>query len=314
VSAAESVGLGSQPRPTRDAEGDRLGGADHVDDTPHTMPREPATPNPRQMEAYASAGFRLLTLGRRDKRPVNVLWTKVAEDTDDVLRRVREEGMNAGVLLPGSVVVVDLDPRNAGGKDPRHELERIFPDVDLDKCPHTLTGGGGHHYWFRKPEGMRIRASIDGLDGVDFKSEGGQVVAAGSVHPNGNRYELDDFAPLLSQMPDLPASLAEALRRPPPTPADSEKERITIGYLVKCLDLLDPADFGKGRHDRWFSLMAACHHATDGDGRQEFIDWCMRDPDYAEDARKVGYRWGTAAKLGVPGRVGYFRALFSDRG
>ncbi|MCX5473662.1 AAA family ATPase [Alcaligenes sp. A-TC2] len=57
------------------------------------------------------------------------------------------------------------------------------------------------------------------------------------------------------------------------------------------MEQLDPCDFGKGEHDRWKDLMMACHFATDGEGRQEFIDWCMGDPTYDDMEWVVGRRW-----------------------
>ena len=53
---------------------------------------------------------------------------------------------------------------------------------------------------------------------------------------------------------------------------------------------LDPADFSE--HDKWFSLMCACHHASGGDAREEFIAWSWKDPEYDGDDT-VGQRWDT---------------------
>jgi len=37
--------------------------------------------------------------------------------------------------------------------------------------------------------------------------------------------------------------------------------------------------------------MMACHHATDGEGREEFIAWSTSDPEYADHEWVVGMRW-----------------------
>jgi hypothetical protein len=37
--------------------------------------------------------------------------------------------------------------------------------------------------------------------------------------------------------------------------------------------------------------MMAVHHATLGDARQEWVDWCISDPQYAHDAEQIGRRW-----------------------
>src|SRR3546814_17240884 len=46
--------------------------------------------------------------------------------------------------------------------------------------------------------------------------------------------------------------------------------------------------------------MIACHDATAGDGREEFIAWSTSDPQYAADAWIIGRRWVSlhAGKVG----------------
>jgi hypothetical protein len=43
-------------------------------------------------------------------------------------------------------------------------------------------------------------------------------------------------------------------------------------------------------HDDWLALMMACHHATNGFGREEFIEWSQSNPPYHGDDR-IGERW-----------------------
>ena len=81
--------------------------------------------------------------------------------------------------------------------------------------------------------------------------------------------------------------------------------------LAKALSALDATDFAS--HDRWLQLMMACHHATNGDGREEFIEWSTSDPDYADDAESIGRRWDSlhtdrdAAVKAVDKRLGLFK-------
>jgi hypothetical protein len=37
--------------------------------------------------------------------------------------------------------------------------------------------------------------------------------------------------------------------------------------------------------------MLAAHHSTNGDGREEFIEWSTSDPQYANDGDLIGRRW-----------------------
>ena len=52
---------------------------------------------------------------------------------------------------------------------------------------------------------------------------------------------------------------------------------------------LEPEDYRD--HAKWFELMMACHHASGGEAREEFIAWSTSDPDYADHALNIGRRW-----------------------
>lgn len=254
-----------------------------------------ATPSFEAASEYRDVRLDLIPLRRRDKMPADKRWQERAYDQGEVLERARRDGLNLGVRLPADVVVVDVDPRNfPAGRDSLAELAAAF-GLDLTSAPHVLTGNlehPGQHFYFRKPAGTVLLDSVDGFAGVEFKSLGRQVVAPGSVHPTGGLYRWAPDSPPLHRMPDLPARLVEAARRP-----DRAKKQatgageLTPEQLAATLEQLDPCDFGENQHDRWRDLMMACHFATDGEGRQEFIDWCMGDGHYRGQEWKVGRRW-----------------------
>mgnify|MGYP001222859025 CR=1 FL=1 len=244
----------------------------------------------------AASGYRhvrldLIPLRRRDKMPADKRWQERAYDQGEVLERARRDGLNLGVRLPADVVVVDVDPRNfPAGRDSLAELAAAF-GLPLASAPHVLTGNlshPGHHFYFRKPAGAALLDSVDGFEGVEFKSLGRQVVAPGSVHPSGGQYRWAPDSPPLHDMPDLPAKLVEAARRPERKRSTGAGE-ITAEQLAASLEHLEPTDFRE--HDAWRELMMACHHATDGAGRQEFIDWSTSDPEFADHEWIIGRRW-----------------------
>src|SRR5687768_12336572 len=135
-----------------------------------------SNPRPRAfaMEAYLRAGLQLIPLhlwdavdarGRpRGKTPADGAWQAREYDGRAVLRQVGTAGINAGVRLPADVMVLDVDPRNFGGKDDPQNLAGRNPlaelvahcRMDLSLCPHTVTGSGGDHYWFRKPADVTL--------------------------------------------------------------------------------------------------------------------------------------------------------------
>lgn len=242
-------------------------------------------------ERYRGCRVDLIPLKPRDKAPADKHWQARTYDQRETLERARRDGLNLGARLPDDVVVLDVDPRNFPvGIDSFAKLVSEFGLV-LSQVPHVITGNlehRGHHLYFRKPAGVKLYESLDGFDGLEFKSLGRQVVAAGSVHPTGGLYEWVPGSPPPHEMPDLPAKLFELLRRP------ARKQSVGAGelsahLLAKCLEHLDPEDFRE--EGRWRELMMACHHATDGQGREEFIAWSIQDPEYADHEWVIGRRW-----------------------
>lgn len=257
----------------------------------HAPAQAGLTPSFEAARAYRQARLELIPLRARDKVPADRRWQAREYDDAQTLERAQRGGLNLGVRLPADVVVVDVDPRNfPEGHDSLAELAAAV-GLDLASAPHVITGNldqPGHHYYFRKPKGAVLLDSVEGFEGVEFKSLGRQVVAAGSVHPTGGRYEWAPDSPPLPEMPDLPPKLLEMARRPERNTA-SDAGEISPEQLARSLEHLDPTEFRD--HDKWRELMMACHHATDGEGRQEFIDWSTSDPAYADHEWLVGRRW-----------------------
>lgn len=240
----------------------------------------------------------------RGKSPIDGAWQSRDYDSREVLAQAKRHGLNVGVRLPPTWMVLDVDPRNF--PEGRDSLAELVADtgLDLTLCPHTLTGSGGHHYWFRKPADLQVLDSLENYPGVEFKSHGRQVVAPGSIHPNGIVYCWDDFAPFPDKAPQVPDSLLRLIRRP--TRAHGEAAgfgELTSEMLVESLEWLDPTDW-QDHDSEWLPLMMACHHATAGEGRQEFIDWSTQDPEYADDAWIIGRRWDSLHANPSGGRRG----------
>jgi hypothetical protein len=167
-------------------------------------------------------------------------------------------------------------------------LKGAFPDFDWETCPRVKTGSGGYHLYLlcKCDESVRFMETTKELPGIEFKRGKRQVVAAGSIHPNGKPYIWDNGVELCDA-PEAPEELIEALTIP-------EREsvgggQVTAEEFAAKLEYLDPTDF-RDQKD-WFDLMCACHHATAGEGREEFIAWSIQDSKYAGDAWIIGNRW-----------------------
>jgi len=258
---------------------------------------------PEDLRPYTAAGYTLIPLFRWDrtsthkngkprqdgKRPMDNDWTRKPYQNAKAITHM-EGGSNVGVRLEASQLVIDVDPRNMpDGRDTFTELcEAVGLDPDL--YPKVETGSGGLHVYMRKPADVSVLDSLEGYDGVEFKTKGRQVVAAGSKHPDGGMYDWDFLAPDLSEAGEAPERLLSLIRRPARVHAlgggGGEYDQVEV---ARMLDALDPEDFRD--HGDWLTLMMSCHHASGGDARSEFIEWSTRDPEFQDDGWIIGRRW-----------------------
>jgi len=228
------------------------------------------------------------TIRKDGKRPIHNDWTKrnyppAARVIDLCVR----DNRNVGLRLPADIVVMDIDLRNGGNQG----WDNLCLEYGIDEAifPCTITGSGGRHYWARKPADVPVVDTLKDFDGVEFKSKGRQVVAAGSIHPETEEhYRWDANAPAPDQIPDMPEELLRAITRPQ-RPAVTSGGQLDQEQAEAVLARLNPEDFRE--HDKWLKLMMAMHHATGGEARQEFIDWSISDPKFADQADHIGRRW-----------------------
>lgn len=267
--------------------------------------------NSRLLNPLLEAGYQLIPLHRfdhfdqykgtkreRGKSPLHANWTKRTYTSDNQLSHM-DSGANVGVRLKSTELVIDVDPRafpeGETLETPVNPFVHLCKDTNLDRnaYPTVKTGSGGLHLYMRKPENALIRDSLAKYPGVEFKSLGRQVVAAGSIHPKTKRTyrwiknePLDDMTYLGVEA--APDSLIDLIQKTVQLSSTSGGEH-NQKELAAMLDALEPEDFRV--HDEWLTLMQACHHATSGIGRSEFIEWSTRDPVYRDDGILIGRRW-----------------------
>ena len=272
---------------------------DKVENASVSLIAAPSKHDPDALDAHAAAGHELIPLRHwqaKDKegRPAGKTpigsWRREPALVPAEARKRMLSGANVGVRLRDVDLVIDVDPRNfVGGDDP---VARLLKDFSLDDAPLVLTGGGGRHLYFRKPADLAIVHGLADYPGVEFASLGRYVVAAGSVHPNGSPYSLDDdpLARSLSEAPEATTALLDAIaKRSVPASTDSSGE-ITPEQLERLLSRLDVMAYNR-RYDEWLAIMMASHHATAGDGLDEFVAWSISDPDYADQEASIRDCW-----------------------
>jgi hypothetical protein len=223
------------------------------------------------------------------KAPVDPKWTTIKVVSRAVRRRCLAELRNMGIRLKPTQLVIDIDPRNGGNRGFQDLCFRI--GLNDEEWPCVITGSGGRHYYLLLPDGFSVVEMLDEYPGVEFKSGGRQVVAAGSKHPNGKFYKWSRKHPDIRKgIPLAPTNLLNTIRRPcRGHNSASEGGQYTPEQLEAMLARLDVLDFQD--EPKWRQLMFACHHATNGDGEAEFVAWSAGDPNFAGDSASVVKRW-----------------------
>ena len=162
---------------------------------------------------YAKLGYSIIPIKPKDKSPL-VEWTQYQKEraTEEQIRSwwLRWPNANIGVVTGrgSGIVVLDVDGP---------EGEQTIKDRGYSLPPTTTsrTGGGGWHYLFRWPGFECSNFAGEAGRNIDFRGDGGYIVAPPSEHKNGNCYEWapgltpGDIAPT-----ELPLWLSELLKRP----------------------------------------------------------------------------------------------------
>jgi len=151
--------------------------------------RDRAEPAGQAALRYLAAGWSVLPLRPRDKRPL-IRWEglQVARPSPSEVAGWFRQWPDANVgIVTGEIsnlIVIDIDPQHGG----EASLDRLCQRFGaLPATAEARTGGGGRHLYFAHPGGhVRNRAGL--APGVDLRGDGGYVVAPPSVHPNGRPY------------------------------------------------------------------------------------------------------------------------------
>jgi hypothetical protein len=221
--------------------------------------------------------------------PIAKGWrTQKRLSVDAAIQRLDRSLGNVGVRLRPTDLVLDFDPRNYGGVD---QLARLQSElgVDLFAFPNVITGSGGYHFYMAVPEGLDLLGRVPGYPGVDIKKSGGFVVAPGSAHPQtGKTYRVDPLGDHFHTTPEAPEPVLKLITRSV-TKAAAEPGCISPEQLADLLDGVDVELFSD--YDDWLKLAMAAHHATNGTGREEFLEWSAEDAKYAGMESVNGRKW-----------------------
>ncbi len=175
----------------------------------------------------AAAGYFVFPVLPRRKTPAIEDWE--ANATRDPAQITQwwtdNSGKNVGIATgPSGLVVIDLDQGHgdtapssfAGARNGADVLSRLAEAAGAPAPTDTftvLTPAGGRHLYFRAPTGIELRNTQGRLGWkIDTRANGGCVVAAGSIGPNGSYRVAEPVAPVR----ELPGWLLDALTPAPP--------------------------------------------------------------------------------------------------
>jgi hypothetical protein len=164
--------------------------------------------------AYAGKGWEVFPCKPKDKLPL-VKWADMATIETNMLMGWWDTNPTANIAIAtgkrSGIIVLDVDTDH-GGEESLKELIRQHGELPI--TPEARTGGGGRHIFFLHP-GVEIRNSAGRLGpGLDVRGDGGYVVAAPSVHPNGQVYQWS-VKPSETQLADLPQWFLDSLKDTP---------------------------------------------------------------------------------------------------
>ena len=145
-------------------------------------------------------------------------------------KQIREWAKNhpaANIAFPTGqstgIIVVDLDVKR--GINGIANFKKLCKELGV-KIPETYkirTPSGGKHYYFQSPHDAKIINSASALGpGIDVKTEGGYIVAEGSVI-DGKRYSR--ISGRIDKLAKLPPKLRTAMRKRSKTKKESGKDR-----------------------------------------------------------------------------------------
>jgi putative DNA primase/helicase len=156
---------------------------------------------------YAKNGCSVIPIRKKDKKPLTK-WEQYqsARADEETIRSWwrRWPEANIGIVTGEASGIIVLDIDGLEGQQSIKTNRLATPPT-----PTVLTGGGGYHYYFKHP-GFLCKNFTKKYPGIDFRGDGGYVLAPPSLHASGNRYEWI-ISPGDEELADPPAWLLDLI-------------------------------------------------------------------------------------------------------
>lgn len=166
---------------------------------------------------YAQAGYHVFPCHPRTKIPATPNGLLNATTDEKIIRQwwTGQSDRNIAIRTGKISNLVVLDVDGEAGEQSLHELQ----DANgLDATYTVITGRGLQLYFTAPEEELRNRAAI--LPGLDFRAEGGYVIAPPSIHETGHIYTpLDGERSII----EMPTWLIELVKHKEPVTTNSDR-------------------------------------------------------------------------------------------
>ena len=130
--------------------------------------------------------FRFILIRPKEKAPYEMQWQKIRNYPFNHKRLEVHKG-NLGIVAGfGNLLILDIDD------------VKLAPEFDKKLNTFTVkTGSGGRHYYIYCDEKFEKSYYVLGNKQGELRCTNAQVVVPGSIHPNGNQYEVLNDVPIL---------------------------------------------------------------------------------------------------------------------
>lgn len=177
---------------------------------------------------YARQGYPVFPLVPGDKIPLKgsrgfLDATTSVAIIEQFWDKTPEANIGIATGIRSGLLVIDIDPRK--NTNWIAELNRL----GLPQTYTVRTWSRGYHLYFRYPKGCGVSCGANVVPGIDWRGEGGYVVAPGSV-VNRSMYEVVKNAPIANPPAHVVLLLAQAKKKPRVRETDGTgKMRIPLG-------------------------------------------------------------------------------------
>lgn len=210
--------------------------------------------------------------------PVQAMYwhSGIAKGEDDSGNPVSFEGCSWGIACgPSNICVVDIDVKDgAPGLVSKAQMEQEYGALNPGFVVQTQSGGAHYYFTGKCRSQNNFLGSKEDKSGIDIKSDGGMVMAPGSIVNGEDGYVVINGTP--ADMTTAPQWIIKSLgqravRKAVELVAGKEMSDLQRRELESALDYIPCTDYDT----IIYTVGMAIHHSYPGsDGLEVWDDWC----------------------------------------